>query len=390
MTDPTYEVFIMKVRSLALSLLLPVLGVACGRAPGSLPSEATDLSRHDLVGPVKSCTYHVYRQYDDVDTLSVEWPGELLEQVKTCFFDLYGMMIYVATEDIDGHSTETAYFHDEDHRVVEMAQSRAPGTFLFKESHVYDKDGKRVECLKIAPLDDPARRVTYTYDDKRRLVEERSYISSDTVVSRVVYAYNEAGKVSKISNYFGMNTLASEEVCTYDVAGVLKYSLETYTDDDHHTSIESHYDRQGRLTETTMSYLGGGYRKQIYTYGKYGSVDKKIYIAEDGDTLMFVGIDRTVCDEKGRTTEESFLEPADDGELYPRRRLLHRYDDQGRAVETLYLDSDGHREALRTWQYEYDTKGNWIRQIISYSEGSESDIPVKTISVTTRKIEYYE
>lgn len=376
----------MKSKILLLCMLFLA---ACAQAPKSLPGEETDLSKFDLKGDVKSCTYHAYHQFDDVDTLSAYWQGPLLERVETRFFDVHGMVVFILTEDIDGHSTEVAFFHDDDHRVVEIAQAREPGTILFKESHAYDKDGNRIESLKMEPFDQPERRMTYTYDHNGKLVEERSYHGADTVTSRVVLSYNDAGKVSKISNYIGRTILSSEEVRTYGADGILTEAIETYNGDDHYVSIESRYDREERVIETIMRDHTGGYRKHVFVYGKNGSMDKSIYLVEGNDSSTFVGVDRVVCDEQGRTIEEAFLEPGEDGQLHPLRRLIHRYDEDGRLLETLYLDPDGNREALRTWQYEYDVKGNWVRQVMSYSENSDSDALTKTITITTRKIEYY-
>lgn len=379
----------MRAKGFVATLLFLTLGMACSQATKPMPVEDTDLSRLDLVGPVKSCTSHAYHEFDDVDTLSANWQGPLLEKVETRFFDPHGMMICLISEGLDGHSTELLYVHNEAHQLVEIAQSKAPGDVLFTESFAYDKDGDRVEVLKMQSPGDPSRRVTYTYDHKRRLIEERSYLGSDSVTSRVVLTYNEYDKLSTVSNYNGMSALTSEEAYTYDTAGVLIRTVETYTDD-HYSSIESHYDQEGRVVETTMRYYGGGYRKYVYTYGRHGSVDKSIYTAEGDGTTTFEGVDRIVCDEHGRSIEEASLEPSDDGSLRIHRRLFHRYDEGGRLVETREVDPGDNQVGMRTWLYEYDERGNWIKQTITLSEGEGVEALPQSISITTRKIEYYK
>jgi hypothetical protein len=70
-------------------------------------------------------------------------------------------------------------------------------------------------------------------------------------------------------------------------------------------------------------------------------------------------------DDKGNMTEEAIYYP--DGSVWG--RYVHKYDLEGKRIESKYYDGSGVN--YRTWiyTYKYDSYGNWVKQVSSMKPG---------------------
>lgn len=178
----------------------------------------------------------------------------------------------------------------------------------------------------------------YNYDEKgnkneRIFVFEIESNEGNKIkrTTKSTYMYNEQGFKLEENNYSTDNLFESKVTYIYNESN-LKIEQNTYN-------------ANGELIE-----------KQTYKYNKERQVsESKIYLIENGS-------------EHNSTTE-------------------YWYNDKGDRSKMRFVSINkfAHIDILSSFEYEYDEKGNWIKETIYSEEPSER----KPFKITEREIEYY-
>jgi hypothetical protein len=194
------------------------------------------------------------------------------------------------------------------------------GKILDKTENIYDASGRlveaRVEHDKFVYLPD---RRAYVYDARGNVIEEIGLDAQGKRLGKYVYKYDERCRVIEMeSSSEGRNQVYNNYRKLYTL------------------------DAEGRVIEdATFKVEGGtlkpedfhlGYQRQVFLYDSQG---RKI------GTQQF--------------TEE--------GKLF--RTALVRYDDHGDEVEDVEYNSDGSVHKRTAYSYEFDSQGNWVKQVTS-------------------------
>ena len=166
--------------------------------------------------------------------------------------------------------------------------------------------------------------------------------------SKHVYKYDDRGNLTGEAEYRG-GTVSKTTFIYNDKAQVIrevKYNGEFHAD--------YFYDSQGRLIETK-----GFYGKDtlvsrfVYTYNDKGQMIKW---ARQGGGLDF---ERTYTyTAQGKVASET--RGSQPGDYY--RQVVYLYDDRGNVIERKEYNEEGLEERT-TYTYEFDSAGNWIKQI---------------------------
>jgi YD repeat-containing protein len=173
--------------------------------------------------------------------------------------------------------------------------------------------------------------VKYQYDKKGSLIEENRYDTDSNLKEKTVYKYDRKENLIEIDKYDSGGKLYYTEICKYD--------------------------RKKNLIENV-----------VQEYNFRGVYNTTIYKCE--------------YDKKGNLIEKN----AYDSYNNLKDRNTYRYDEKGNLIERNYYYFD--LNPLKyTYEYKYDNKANWIEQI-QYKE--EDDKSKQVITITERKIEYYE
>lgn len=216
------------------------------------------------------------------------------------------------------------------------------GAILYGDAYVRDAQGRLIEeRTEHSPYVYLPDRKTYLYDARGHLVEEVGYDEKGNVLGRYVYKNDEAGnRLECLSVPAGRNLVyrGHKRVYTYDGEGRVitsagfKPSGQTFVPDD----------------------SGLGYHKEIYLYDSAGR----------------------------RSVTTQFRQ---DGSLF--RVSVSEYDARGNEVAAATYNADGSLREKSRYEYEFDARGNWVRQITSewVTEGGKSFFTPTEVSYRTIK-----
>lgn len=198
--------------------------------------------------------------------------------------------------------------------------------------------------------------------------------------------FNEAGNIESIQSFDADGDLRElsrhkhnkdnmlVEVASYDNDGEIEYSISFDYDNDKHTT-----------STTNKSYWSGTEETRVYNY-----IWKNDEIVEINLTMNGELISKTLCNEIGKNHVEKITYDKDGNEILRETELT---DDKGRIKEidkqdlhieitwneknlpiylkNAHLHNNTHiatfsegEESILYAEYEYDSKGNWIKQIV--------------------------
>ncbi len=213
------------------------------------------------------------------------------------------------------------YGFDNTGRYTEFVENFANGSLNYKMKYTYNAKEKKAEILYFDKEGKPTSKKISVLDAKGQKTEEKEYTKDGEFRWRYTYAYDDKGNMTEIKGFKADGTLSIKTTTTYDSKG------------------------------NKVSYL-------VETPGYANSSQKYSY------------------DEKGNMKEEIWY----DGQDQVTFRFVRSYDAQGNKTEELkYKGMDNLRDKI-TWQYVYDTKGNWTKRTQFTSDGVDFDIAERTIS----------
>lgn len=204
----------------------------------------------------------------------------------------------------------------------------------------------------------------YEFNNNGYLSETRTVNGEDEVTFRDVYTYDDQNKPINIGSKTGSGNPVSNTKLTYEGERLLKkeiYSQDTdrrqtydYAYPDlTHTEITYRMDGDlGSVTKTTMdgnkvvkreifNHVGACITTEEFTYNEQ---DKPIQVIRDGQTSLIAYNDRGLV----ARTERAFY---------------HTFGDLTFYTEDVY-----------TYEYEYDSIGNWIKRMVYVGEGDSKQL----------------
>lgn len=206
-----------------------------------------------------------------------------------------------------------------------------------------------------------------------KTVEYASY-SGDYQLAEYEYEYDDRGNLSKLSWYDAKGLLCYDKY-TYDDENRMIKSKRIYSKSDSEHIKEYEYDKSGNVVKVEdISWDGEQVIIYKYEYDKSGNVVMVEQEDEKGDlesTTKYEYEDSNLCRIESRTYVDSELSIA-----------TTEWDSQGKLQKEVY-ESPWDKGDI---EYEYDTKGNIIKEVSIREEGINAAWHVK--HVTEREYEY--
>ncbi len=198
----------------------------------------------------------------------------------------------------------------------------------------------------------PSRTTLFIYSTNDRVIEEMTYMYYASNPEQVTtYKHDKHGNTVEEINYTTYSRQCSNKlVRTFDKKG---------------NSIEENYYEP---CDTKESYF-------VLKYDDRGNVIEKASYSAEG---MPDSNQEAVYDSNSNLIEKiSHLQDADVS-----GRTTYKYDDKGNCTESIKYNFGGTVSSKTKYRYEFDSRGNWIKQII-YTNGTASEIK-------EREIKYYD
>ncbi|HOJ85863.1 MAG: hypothetical protein ACP5SD_06230 [Elusimicrobiales bacterium] len=249
-----------------------------------------------------------------------------------------------------------AVYYDEFGRVIEEAGGKNDKDISWKKKYVYEKDEKKIKkyCKEILSLDDSGKEIKkICSDDAKKISEIKLEKMSEDEILGVSICLND--NMLNVCHIFDSNYFPEEKIVKkFDDKGSLKEEIRYDKNQD--VSVRKNYEIN-KLSAVIKSYDKDNILKEVLS--REYKVD---------------GIIR-----KETISEYTFSQ-----NLSSRREIY--YNGYGLKEEEKLFDSNGVFYKDYVFEYELDSKGNWIKEI-KYSRDIES-LEKKPDSAIKRAIEY--
>ena len=239
------------------------------------------------------------------------------------------------------------------------------------ESVSYDEAGNELEEQMVSDFGEQMGKTLNKFDTDHRLLESRWLDPNGKVVRKDVFTYTD-GRLKEITTFDDNNVLREKTVHVYDEKARL---IE-----------EVYYDPAKPVAQTVYKYIQRGTQPAETAFFL---IDGRRATAPVGPCLGAHRITSSF-DEKGRVLTQDVFE--DTGAL--KKEYRWTYDD--RSNVTTYTSKSPSSTVTFVYSYEFDAKGNWIKQIARGTSkengldvfGKPAAPYIRTV-VTTRKIVYF-
>lgn len=238
----------------------------------------------------------------------------------------------------------------------------------------FDEQGNKIKSHTDKMLDDS---IVRTYNEKGQLVKKEIYLNknrdlvfyrygADNVLEEEVWTYdhNLRGKKSTILKYDNKGRVISEEDnyadSTKDQNFIYSYRVD---------SKDSVIERKKTDQKSHKVYL------DEYSYDAHGYI--KEYSFYDNGHLISSYV--YVNDERGNHLKSTHISNSLNGSVTLNTTM--KYDAYNNCIEYKYNNKAARLNGTKTTEYQYDSRGNWIKETITNNGFRES--------VSTRVIEYY-
>ena len=292
------------------------------------------------------------------------------------------------------------------------------GKVITRYVFLYDPQGRVIETDTFDMKEDARRpqRLLTKYDSEGREWETRSLDTDGSIDNRTVREYDARGDAVKETAYGFEGKISSVEIRQYDTAHhVIRQEIRNMIPESVSTKI-FRYNEKGQRLETFLDWEDGP-AHYVYEYDEHGRLSSVETISGPipahmgngygfcDDCGVFPGKTTFRHDNRGLLTEERVIQPGN--KLI--RLSEYAYDARGHHVrEWVYSTnpSGGHpseiklrvgdedllfdrTNGLRSTSYTYDSRGNWIKAVVTRLS-SDRDLNSNRIidSVTYRIIKY--
>ncbi len=229
----------------------------------------------------------------------------------------------------------------------------------------YDINGSEVERTIYSDYGFLIGKEIRTFDAKGNLIE--SVLSDDkgAVMERRVYTY-DTGKLAQIISYDVKGNVGLKQVNSYDA--------------------------NKRLKEETYFNPKIAVGKTVYKYNEKGEISEVAFYLADGSKAIApigpcLGAHKVIYNYDGNNKPSKVVAYEPDGEV--KKSWQYTYNSKGLLVEDIRESTWSSLKFVYT--YEYDSQGNWVKQIsnaISKSKLSQIE-PFERKTVISREITYY-
>jgi len=232
---------------------------------------------------------------------------------------------------------------------------------ILKEIAQYKVDGKLKERTAYHPDGSSAVRVVRLYNDAGRLKTEQLYNPGDTLWRKTTYTYNGAGQLTK-----AVSTDTDGDVWFRDVYA---------------------YNQAGRPSQIDHLDLDGSFlHRATYTYNPQGQITERSLSDADGSRISSNAYAYETDGKLGKMNEVTTR--GRNGSLTS--RWVYFYDERGNEREWIAYKADGSIRRKEVYAYEYDARGNWVKQVTSEWIPDGAAGYLEPAEAVYRDITYYE
>ena len=263
-------------------------------------------------------------------------------------------------------------------------------TFSQSEMEFFSKDGQLIEWKLSFANDNNPSGGRLNYNEKGQLKEEFEY-EGDKLIQKAVYYYDGKGRLIQTEYFRFKNSIKAE----------LNYKVK-YTYDDIRPNIERNEEEEVIFSEREQPNQEAWYndrdiitKLRSYHYDAKGriigiieenkkeegdDVKREFKYSEDGKTIELISTtingETELHRQKANYDEHNNQIAFEFKGIHENYKVFQEFDVQGSLIERT---TNGNKI---NWRYEYDERGNWIRQACIRDN--------KVIELTERLIEYYE
>lgn len=341
----------------------------------------TDREKYELRGPVRSVRTEIVTE---------EEKRELSEFYA---FDVQGRLVeeISAEEYLDQGPWKSVYTYDEQGFVSEKAEFEKDDLLSGKIIYAYDNKGNKTEEQYYGVEGRRYRQASY--DTKGKLIESTYYNPDGSVMRKDIFTYQyktEGNKVEELSYHRTEPSTSPDELgyTFYPPLGSIASKNKTEKSENGSGFGFSHkrvitYDNTGHIIEEAeYDATGALYRKKIFKVAGQTLEDGFNYDANGTPQGKYV----FTYDAKGKLIK--LMQKVSKGPMAPKpidRKYLYTYDNKGNITEESAYEADGSLYSKETYTYEYDSHGNWIKQV----KRSISNNGYNSTTVYYRSISYY-
>lgn len=216
---------------------------------------------------------------------------------------------------------------------------------------------KEIKILETNLESDEPQEITTTikFDDKGKITETYLTNARIKMYGRTIYSYDAQNRIVKKTTYNPDGSAVSENVFSYNSNGGLELKAV-----------------QNAITKKVI----------MKTEYKYESPESYSQYYEE----KFARRIRLTKDEKCRIVESNLYK--EDKSL--ENKLTMSYDDKNNVIESIVFSPNGKQIEKTKYEYEYDTKGNWVKQNIYEWTFRNGNSPYKLTKIKQRTITYSE
>ena len=195
------------------------------------------------------------------------------------------------------------------------------------------------------------------YGPNGALTERIEYAPDGAVMVRAVRKYNRANRLSTEQLYNSQGALWRQTSHTYDAAGRLTQAVSTDVDGDLWFRDVYTYTADGQPAHIDHHDPDGSFlHRASFSYDGEGRVAERLLSDADGSPISS---NTYVYDADGRV--QTVITHGRSGALTS--RWAYAYDEHGNEREWVESDTDGAVQKKEVYTYEYDTHGNWVKQV---------------------------
>ncbi len=363
------------MKSISAFLIILAIGFNCMAV-----TEGTDWDYYALKGKVKSI-----KQTNYVATVNNN--GEIQRGEK-------GDYLYI--------------IFDSKGNILEFSNSHPDGSFVEKNTRKYDGSGNIVEFNSYSPDGSFASKTKYKYNNKGNLIEQNKYHFNGALTNRYIIKYDNNGNPIELETYNSAdratiealaNAISKDEAKSdntkSDEPALDLISKTTNKYDDKGNKIEvvaidnglftdkskkfvkytRVFDSKGRVVELINYETSDSIRNKFtFKYDEKSNLSEKLMYSPDGTLNARYTYKYDI---NGNLIEDDILLMPESKSF---KRNTYKYDDRKSLTEKKFFDV-GELDYTLSYQYEYDSNGNWIK--VTYSENGTPRI------IISRVIEYF-
>ncbi|MCB9185665.1 MAG: hypothetical protein H6601_02845 [Flavobacteriales bacterium] len=297
----------------------------------------------NLKGSVKTVRTYEY----EAEWVADKFNKKGLKMSDWTTFNRFGNRVESYFNDGDGMYIDGKKFYQYDgkNQLIERKMTDLDGNSTQVEKYQWDSNGNQVGYTGAGGSGSVALKMSFKYNQRNQIVEEVTEVPNRPNSGKsIVYRYDLRGNCIEMNVTSGSNF----------------------------TRLTYEYDLNGYKTVENRSEMGGTSSQTTYKHDSQGNLLEENY----GDS----GLRRWYkYDSRGNKIEHKSVHS--DGNV---DEWYWKYNDQGDCVYEKHI-SNNRKEYEYYYEYEYDTSGNWIRQIAKTVKPSDPIV----VSVYERTIDYY-